>query len=175
MFTVLKGAEMPNTPTIVARRVAAAALAGGMSLVLAGCGGSDSPGSSLRSCEVGWEAPTSLTNDPSTANTAMQEAIAKLIDEVAKSGAHKSGNGYQVASIPPNLVGAANGVLTHFPDDLYVGRTSALQQYGNEVCLDGFTGLTYLTPAFQGAVGSLASAGIVVDATVARTRPTQQP
>lgn len=169
MRSVKSSFEAPQTSYKPARRLTAMVLAGSLGLGLTGCsmfgnGGTPKSGA-LRACKAGWEAPTALTYDPSAADTAMQRGIAQLIDEIVKSGAKGDGygNGYRLSSIPNNLVGTANAVLNRFPDDDYVAPSSSLQNYANEVCVDPDTQLTYLTPDYLSAVGSLAAASIVVN------------
>lgn len=175
MRTQASGAEAPRSAAKLTRRVIAGVLAGGLSLSLVGCDviprNKSVTSSALKGCKAGWEVPTALTDNPSAAHISMQRGIAELVDDIAKSGAKSNGFGYRVDTIPSNLVGTANAVLTQFPQDEYVGAASSLQSYDNEVCVDEVTGLTYLTPAFLSAVGSLAAANIVVNPNVEQLRP----
>jgi hypothetical protein len=175
------GAEQAPRTSKLARRATAAVLAGGMSLGLAGCGldGTHTNltnGANVTSCDDTWESPGSATENPAKATSAMQDAIAELVGDVSKSGAEKDveGTGYRIDTLPQNLVGAAVGVLDHSANDRYVFRTSVLEQYDNEICVDDADGATYLTPAYMSAVGALANSGIQVQYGVNPAETTNQ-
>ena len=146
------------------RGLAALALVSTVSLGLTSCGTGEAYGT-VKKCQLGWDQLTALTSDPAGANTAMQKGIAELISDIDKSGAKDDGGkGYQISSIPSDLVGAASGTLTPYANSRYVLRHSPLMDYGSEICTDDSRS-TYLTPTYLSVVGSLASAGININVT----------
>lgn len=153
-------AKMSQSPRRM--RMAALALSAGLGLV--GCDDNTS-GKALNVCDISWENPAAYTSNPSAANTAMQTAIAELIDKIDKSGAKENQSGYRLDTIPADLIGAASAVLEISPSNRHATRYSVLQEYDNVACLSGITGKTYLTPAYTAAVGSLAAAGINIEMT----------